>query len=119
LPAIGAALPHPIGVYLFADARLPHPTLSHLDEMTENVPDLAASLRASLLGGGRYPTWSEDDLRERIPDARLRAGIVAELQPRTLDYFTELLPSSNGWPDAPCGYLRFSVAYDRAADDAR
>jgi hypothetical protein len=119
LPAIGAALQHPIGAYLFADAGLPHPTLSRLDEMAQTVPDIAVSLRASLTAGGRYPTWRDDDLRELIPDAGLRAGMVAELQPRAFDYFTEPLHLITGWPDAPCGYLRFSAAYDRAADDAR
>lgn len=118
LPAIGAALPQTIGAYLFADAGLPHPAFSRLDEMAQNVPDIAAGLRASLMTGGRYPTWRDDDLRELIPDARLRAGMVAELQPRALDYFTEPLPTIAGWPDAPCGYLRFSAAYDQAAAEA-
>lgn len=119
LPAIGVAVPHAIGAYLFADAGLPHPALGRLDEMAQNVPDLAVSLRASLMAGGRYPTWHDDDLRDLIPDARLRAGMVAELQPRALNFFTEPLPSIADWPDAPCGYLRFSMAYDRAADAAR
>ena len=119
LPAIGAALSHSVGAYLFVDAGLPHPALSRLDEMAQNVPEIAVALRASLIAGGRYPTWRDDDLRALIPDARLRAGVSAELQPRALDYFTEPLPPIADWPDAPCGYLRFSAAYDSAAADAR
>ncbi len=119
LPAIGAALPQTIGAYLFADAGLPHPALSRLDEIAQNVPDLALALRASLSAGGRYPTWRDDDLRALISDARLRAGMLAELQPRALDFFTEPLPLIVDWPDAPCGYIRFSAAYDLVADEAR
>jgi hypothetical protein len=100
LPAICRASGRPVGGYLFADAGLPHPGLSRLDEMARTVPHLAAPLRPELAAGGRYPTWD---------DAALRP----------LAFFTEPLPRIAHWPDAPCAYLRFSAAYDTHTAAAR
>ena len=47
------------------------------------------------------------------------AALVASLRPRRLDFFTEPLPVAAGWPDAPCGYLRLSAAYDTWLERAR
>lgn len=119
LPAIGQCISASIGGYIFADAALPHPGLSRLAELAQNLPEVAPQLRAQLISGRRYPAWGDDDLRALIPNDRLRAGVVAELRPRGLDFFSEPLPDIPGWPDAPCAYLRFSAAYDRPAEDAR
>jgi len=119
LPAIGQASGRPVGGYLFADAGLPHPGLSRLDEMAQTVPTLAATLRAELATGGRYPAWGDVALRPLIPDPTRRATTLAELRPRPLAFFTEALPTVAAWPDAPCAYLRFSAAYDRHAAAAR
>lgn len=102
LPAIRQAWGRPVGGYLFADAGLPHPGLSRLDEMARTVPMLAAALRAELAGGGRYPTWDDDALRSLIPDPARRAATLAELRPRPLAFFAEALPTIPDWPDAPC-----------------
>lgn len=118
LPAIAQAGRRPIAAYLFVDAGLPHGGLSRLDEMAVNDPELAARLRRHLAAGGRFPTWGDADLREVIPDSRLRQGLLAELRPRPLAFFAEPLPQVAGWPDAPCGYLRFSPAYARPAAEA-
>lgn len=118
LPAIGQSLARAIGAYIFADAALPHPGQSRLDELAENLPAVAPQLRAHLDAGGRYPTWGDDDLRTLVPDASRRARVLAELRPRTLDFFSEPLPTVPGWPDAPCAYLRFSAAYARPAEEA-
>jgi len=115
LPSIERAAGRPVGGYFFADAGLPHPGLSRLDEMTQIVPALAATLRADLTVGGRYPTWDDNALRPLIPDSTRRATTLAELRPRPLAFFTEALPMVAAWPDAPCAYLRFSAAYDRHA----
>lgn len=115
LPAIRQAAGRPVGGYLFADAGLPHPGLSRLDEMAQTVPTLAATLRAELAAGGRYPSWDDTALRPLLPDPTRRAATLAELRPRPLAFFTEALPTIADWPDAPCAYLRFSAAYDRHA----
>src|SRR5207248_8072000 len=72
---------------------------------------------------GLLPTWSEEDLREDIPDDSLRRRFVAELRPLPLAVYEEPIPVFSGWPDAPCGYLRFTQtdprAYEEAAQFAR
>ena len=46
---------------------------------------------------------------------------VAELRPLPLAVYEEPIPVFEGWPDAPCGYLRFGAnpAYDAPAERAR
>ena len=48
---------------------------------------------------------------EELPDERSRRQVLAELQPRSLDYFGEVHPEVPGWPDAPAGYLLFTEGY--------
>jgi hypothetical protein len=45
--------------------------------------------------------------------------MVAELRPRGLDFFTEPIPVFDGWPDAPCVYIKFSPPYQYSASQAR
>lgn len=114
----------PVAGYLFLDAGLP-PTAapaSRLDLMRVEDADFAADLEGELATGGSFPTWSDDDLLDTVPDDDLRAALIASLRPRPHDFFTEPLPSPPGlpdWPDAPCGYLKTSVAYDAVARTAR
>ena len=111
LPAIAHAAGHPVAAYLFVDAGLPEDGQSRLDLMEKEDPGFASQLHAHLTAGGRFPTWSEDDLRAEIPDAGLRRGVVAEVRPRGHAFFTEPIPVFTDWPDAPRGYLRLSPAY--------
>jgi hypothetical protein len=111
LPAIRRAAARPVGGYLFADAGLPHPRASRLDEIARTAPEIAGALRAELTAGGCYPAWDDVALRPLIPDPARRAATLAELRPRPLAFFTETLPQVAAWPDAPCAYLRFSAAY--------
>jgi pimeloyl-ACP methyl ester carboxylesterase len=119
LPAIRQAAGHPVAGYIFVDAGLPHDGRSRLDEMEAESPEYAAELREHLVSGGRFPEWSDDDLRDILADERLRRQLVAELRPRALDYFTEPVPVISGWPDAPCSYIQLSPAYARPAAEAR
>jgi len=119
LPAIRRACARPMAAYVFVDAGLPRDGLSRLDEMESSASELAALLREHLAAGGRFPEWSDDDLREIVPDDRLRQGLIAELRPRGLDFFTETLPGFQGQPDAPCGYIQLSVAYQGPAAEAQ
>jgi hypothetical protein len=72
-----------------------------------------------LESGGSFPNWSFDDLQEVIPDESLRAQMIAEINPRGLDFFTEPIPVFKGWPDAPCVYIKLSPAYEYYAAQAR
>jgi hypothetical protein len=122
LPAVAGALRAgglPAGGYLFCDAGLPLAGATRLDLLAEEDPAMAAGFRAELEAGGRFPGWSRRDLEPLVPDPAARAALVASLRPRGLDFFTEPLPPAVGWPDAPCGYLRLSAAYDTWLQRAR
>jgi hypothetical protein len=119
LPVVGSALPQPIMAYLFVDARLPHGGMSRLEAMAVGDPAVAAERRAALDAGRPYPTWSDEDLREVIPDSERRQALLGELNPRGAEYWTERLPRVSGWPNAPCAYLLFSSPYESEAESAR
>jgi hypothetical protein len=115
LPAVGAALRaggRPAGGYLFCDAGLPRAGASRLHLLAEEDAAMAAGFRAELEAGGRFPGWTDRDLEPLVPDPAARATLLASLRPRGLDFFTEPLPGAAAWPDAPCGYLHLSGAYD-------
>ena len=119
LPAIRAALPNPVNAYVFVDAGLPGAEATRLDLMNSEDSDWARQFQEYLESGGSFPNWSFDDLQEIIPDNKLRAQMVAEIHPRTLEFFTEPIPVFAGWPDAPCIYILFSEPYKSAAVQAR
>ena len=119
LPAIGWSSGHRIGAYVFVDAGLPLDGRSRLDGMEASDPTTATHLRQHLAAGGRFPEWSEDDLRDALPDVRLRRQMVAELRPRPLAFFEEPIPGFANGPDAPCGYLKFSPPYAPDAERAQ
>lgn len=105
LPPIGAAqraAHRLVGGYVFVDAWLPAPPgTTRLDQVETHAP----GLRDLLDAGGVYPD-------EEPPDE-------VAVRPRGRDFFTEELPMPQDWPDAPCGYLRTSPAYDDQARQAR
>jgi Alpha/beta hydrolase family len=118
LPAIRAALNVTVAAYLFVDAGLPQNNKSRL-EMFDS-PEEVARFRAAAVNG-LVPPWTANDLREVIPDDDLRQRFAAELElrPMPLAVYEERLPVFTGWPDAPCGCLQFSPAYDSAAHEAQ
>ncbi len=119
LPVIAQVAQHPVKAYLFVDAGLPHPGQSQLDEMEASVPAFAQELRQLLASGERFPHWSDEDLREDLPDGRARQQMLAELQPRPLSFFEEVVPDVPGWPDAPGGYLLFTEGYRHFLEQAQ
>jgi pimeloyl-ACP methyl ester carboxylesterase len=119
LPVLAQAARHPVKAYLFVDAGLPHPGQSQLDEMEASVPAFAQELRQLLASGERFPHWSDEDLREDLPDGRVRQQMLAQLQPRSLSFFEEVMPEVPGWPDAPSGYLMFTQGYRHFLEQAQ
>jgi hypothetical protein len=119
LPAIRQAISQRIAVYIFVDAGIPSDGLSRLDLMTLESPAWAEQFRQFLEQGGSFPNWQDEELRELIPDARLRQAMLGELRPRGFAFFNEPIPVFQGWPDAPCGYIRFSSFYDVPYDEAQ
>jgi hypothetical protein len=88
---------------------------------TPVAPPAFRAFLESLAGAGRLPPWSEwwgDQLRQLVPDDDLRERLSAEVPALPLDFFDEQVPPVPGWPDAPCGYLRFSAAYETDEADA-
>ena len=115
LAAVGTRLRaagHPCAGYLFCDAGLPQDGASRLDLLAVEDRAMAEAFRADLEQGGRFPEWGDADLAPLVPDPAARAALVGSLRPRGLAFFTEPLPAAAGWPDAPCGFLRLSAAYD-------
>jgi thioesterase domain-containing protein len=118
LGAVGAGLAaadRPAGGYLFCDAGLPAGGATRLDLLAAENPEMATAFRAELERGGRFPEWGDADLAPLVPDPAARAALIGSLRPRDLAFFTEPLPPAPGWPDAPCGFLRLSAAYDHWA----
>lgn len=112
LPAAAQASGRRVSGYVFVDAGLPAPGRSRLDGMPEE-------LRWHLERGGRFPEWTHGDLAHVLPDPARRRRLLAQLQPRGMDFFGEELPIVPDWPDAPCAYLLFSPYYRAAAEEAR
>ncbi|MGH9173971.1 MAG: hypothetical protein ACRD1H_06420, partial [Vicinamibacterales bacterium] len=119
LPALGAALARPVAAYVFVDAGIHEDDLSRLEMMEVEATTFAATFRAHLDTGGRYPEWTDGQLEPLIPDDERRAAVLAEMRPRDRAFFTEPIPVPAGWPDAPCAYLQFSPSYDVPAALAR
>jgi hypothetical protein len=121
LGTVGAGLRaagRPCGGYLFCDAGLPRDGASRLDLLAVEDEAMAEAFRAELERGGRFPAWGDAELAPLVPDPGARAALIGSLRPRGLAFFTEPLPPAPGWPDAPCGFLRLSAAYDHWAEEA-
>jgi len=119
LPAIGRFAANRMAGYLFVDAGIPLDKASRLDLLALESIEFAARFRQSLESGERFPSWSHDDLHAIVTDDESRRDLLAELHPRSLEFFDEPIPVFAGWPDAPCGYLLLSSTYEVFAKRAR
>lgn len=119
LPAMRQSIPNPIHAYVFVDGGIPRNNATRLELMNLEDAQWAQDFQTHLEGGGRFPTWSSDELAAIIPDQQTREQLVAELRPRGLDFFSEPMPVFDGWPDAPCAYIQLSNAYDWDAVQAQ
>ncbi|MGI8794032.1 MAG: alpha/beta hydrolase [Acidimicrobiales bacterium] len=111
LPVVGHSLGD-VGAYLFVDAVLPR-------NNTASIATMHPALRTKLMGlagDGMLPPWHQwwdpAVFEPLIPDDALRAQFVAELEPVPVALLDEVIPDVDDWPDAPCGYLRLSKAYE-------
>jgi hypothetical protein len=119
LPVLAQVAHHPVKAYLFVDAGLPHLGKSRLDEMEASVPERAQGLRQLLASGKRFPNWTNEDLSELLSDGHARQQMLAELQPRPLNFFEEAMPLVPGWFDVPSGYLLFTQGYRHYLEQAQ
>ncbi len=115
LPAIREFVGRPAAGYIFVDAGLPENGGSQIDG------PFGPQLRAIYSSGGRYPNWSDEDLREAVPDEGMRRWLLQQVRPQPLRFWREVIPVQDWWPDAPCAYLRFSLnqAYEAPASEAQ
>jgi hypothetical protein len=123
LPAVRRHVEHDVVGYVFVDAGLPGPdgaSRLNLLESSGTAKRLRARVRDGLL-----PVWTdlfavtEEMVHDLIPDAGLRHDFIQERRPTPIAVYDEPLPVFSGWPDAPCGYVKFSAAYEREALGAR
>jgi hypothetical protein len=119
LPALREATGHPVAAYLFVDAGIPEDGKSRLDLLRGEMPEVAEEMHETLLAGGRAPNWTDESLKNALPDEAKRRTVLMELYPQALAYYTEPIPVPAWWPDAPCAYLQFSPIYDSHAERAR
>jgi pimeloyl-ACP methyl ester carboxylesterase len=118
LPAIAEAAGSETVAAVFVDAFLPHPGHSWFDvapvALREQLLDMAEA--------GRLPPWNEwfpaNAIEELVPHPHVRRQFIAEIPRLPLAYFLEPAPVTRGWDTLRCAYLRFSAAYDRAAEEA-
>ena len=118
LPAVRQVTGRPVAAYVFVDAMIPEDMKSRLDLFGSKE---AATRFRQGAKNGYLPTWTDEDLREEIPDDALRRRFVSELRPLPLAVYEEPIPVFSGWPDAPCGYVQFTSTYDigkRRAEDS-
>ncbi|HET7015022.1 MAG TPA: hypothetical protein VFI65_13990 [Streptosporangiaceae bacterium] len=120
LAMAGAMLGARVRSYVFVDARLPAPGRSWM-QTTE--PGLAARLREMADRHGRLPPWpqwrAEGELAELVPDPAVRQRFAAGCPRLPLGLLEETQPPAPGWPNAECGYLQLSAAYQEEAARAR
>ncbi len=114
LPSIARATARPVAAYIFVDAGLPAGGESRM-----GTGEFADYLRDLYGRSERFPNWSEEELRDLVPDASLRARVITELRPQPLAFWEERLPGIDSWPDAPGAYLQFTTTYDASAEQAR
>ncbi|MDQ3742965.1 MAG: alpha/beta fold hydrolase [Acidobacteriota bacterium] len=118
LPAVRQVTGRRVVAYVFVDAMIPEDMKSRLDLFGSK--EAARRFRQSAVNG-HLPVWTDEDLREEIPDDTLRRRFVSELRPLPLAVYEEPIPVFKGWPDAPCGYLQFTPTYEvgkRRAEDS-
>ncbi len=123
LPPAREKIKHAVAGYVFVDASLPGRDKASRFDLFDSREDV--ELFRARAKGGLLPVWTElvgldkDRLTTLIPNRALRRRFVAELRPIPLAVYEEPLPVFSGWPDAPCGYLRFSEAYGPTVERVR
>jgi hypothetical protein len=118
LPIVGTEISGDVRSYVFVDATIPERMGS-----TPIVPAELLEPLEALAVDGRVPKWSrwwddEEAMRGLVPDDAIRERLEEELPSLPLTYFREAVPVPEGWPDAACGYLLFSAAYEPVAREA-
>ncbi|WP_432994053.1 alpha/beta fold hydrolase [Dactylosporangium sp. CA-233914] len=118
VPVVVEALAGTVAANVFVEAALPArsgPTRPATDERLAVLRGMAED--------GILPQWTEwwdpAGLPALFPDPETWRAVSAE-QPRLpLSYYEQPVPNPPGWERLPCGYIRFSPAYEKVAAEAR
>lgn len=116
LPAIGQKLQ--VRGYLFVDAVVLFEPTSRLALLQCEDATFAEEFEQYLREGEQFPNWQDEHLQPLISKDDLRQKLLADMRPRSLDFFTERIDVPPGWDTAPCGYLQLSPTYGYYADQA-
>jgi len=114
LPLVRQTTGRPVEAYVFVDAMVPEDGMLPAEE----------GYFRRIAVDGFIPPFSEAVLRAvGIDDESIRGRLLSELRPLPLGVYEEPIPVFEGWPDAPCGYIRFTrtlrTAYERFVQRAR
>lgn len=116
LPSIAAKLG--ASAMIFVDAVLLFEPATRLDLMRAEDPPWGEEFQRHLQAGGVFPDWTDDTLREAIPDPALRQRLLADMRPRALDFFLERITPPPAWDATPCAYIQLSETYGFYAEQA-
>jgi hypothetical protein len=109
---------HVVGGYVFVDAGVPTEGSSRLEQLRAEEPDFAEQLERLFEADSAFPDWSEELIGQLVPDGHRRQRLMAGIRRLPLGYWSEPIPPVSTWPDAPCGVLLLSGAYEPTADVA-
>jgi len=116
LPTIRQLSERAVAAYVFVDAGLP-------SDGTPRLPPGRSrqQMHAMYERGERFPAWTDEDLKDVVPDRDLRRQLLAEIRPQPWSFWIEPIEVFPGWPDAPCAYMRFgkNPSYDEPAAESQ
>lgn len=111
-----------VASYVLVDAGFPTSGSSRLEQLESTGHPFAAELREIWTSGKLFPSdfWTLPSFKQLIPDDTKRAKVLEEMQQLPDDYWTETIPDSGNWPDAPVAALLFiQNAYQATSNAAR
>jgi hypothetical protein len=88
---------------------------SRLDLLRSALPELIETIDTSLAEDELLPKWSEDDLRQVVPDADVRHRLLTGLHPQPKACQLEPIPVFAGWPYLQLDGEHFHLLVDPAA----
>lgn len=115
---VGAALRkdgHAVDAYVLVDAGTPTGGCGRLEQLRLEEPRYAEELESLFEAGERFPDWSEELLSGLVPDASRRQKLMSGVRQLPVEFWEEPIPRLPAWPDAPCGVLLLSDAYEATA----
>jgi hypothetical protein len=100
-----------VACYVLADAALPPPNISRVEQLEIDSPAVAVELHELFEQGETFPNWTDEMLRPLVPHDERRARLIDGIRRQPHSFWSEPIPTALHWPDAPVGVLLFSDAY--------